>query len=151
MSQICRTMPNGSLSQGNSSAFQYRRPGVRRVDRSRRSWSDKEELALVAAMKELVAIGWKSDNGFRSSYLTKVEESLLHDFPTIDLRANPHIQSKITAWKLNYYALFIILERSGVGFNVHGDYKIDCNDEQWDHIIKEDSNLRGIRTKAWPF
>lgn len=117
-------------------AFQYRRPGLRTVDRSRRSWSDKEERALIAAMKELVATGWKADNGFRGGYQNKVEEYLLHDFPTTDLRANPHIQSKITAWKKSYNGLCIILERSGVGFNVHNDFKIDCSDEQWDHIIK---------------
>ncbi|KAL1548669.1 hypothetical protein AAHA92_16873 [Salvia divinorum] len=77
MSQIHRTIPNGSLSQGNPSAFQYRRPGIQRVDRSCLSY--------------------------------------------------------------------------GVVFNIHGDYKIDCNDERWDHITKVNSNLRGMRTKAWPF
>ncbi|XP_047983169.1 uncharacterized protein At2g29880-like [Salvia hispanica] len=150
MSHFRRTMPNGSLSQGNPSAVQYRRPRLRRVDRSRRSWSDREELALIAAMKELVATGWKADNGFRGGYLNKVEEYLLHDFPTTDLRAQPHIQSKITAWKKSYNALCIILKRSGVGFNVHNDFKIDCSDEQWDHIINGDSSFKGMRTKAWP-
>lgn len=90
----------------------------------------------MVAMKDLVARGWKADNGFRGGYLSKVEEWLRKEFPRTDLRANPHIQSKITAVKKSYNLLVKILDRSGVGFNVHGDFKIDCDDDQWDQIVK---------------
>ncbi|KAG6392820.1 hypothetical protein SASPL_147047 [Salvia splendens] len=66
-----------------------------RGDRTRRSWSGKEEEILAATMKELVAQGWKSDNGFRSGYLNKIEEALKREFPTSDIKVNPHVQSKI--------------------------------------------------------
>ncbi|KAG6400974.1 hypothetical protein SASPL_137819 [Salvia splendens] len=33
---------------------------------ARRCWTEREEAVLMAAMKELAATGWKSDNGFRS-------------------------------------------------------------------------------------
>ncbi|KAL1559803.1 hypothetical protein AAHA92_10106 [Salvia divinorum] len=39
--------------------------------------------------------------------------------------------------------------RSGIGFNVHGDYKIDCDEEQWDQIVKADNSARFFRNKAW--
>ena len=58
------------------------------------------------------------------------------EIPTTDIRANPHIQSKIGVWKNNYYSLTNILDRSGVGFNLHNDFKIDCSDDQWDQIVK---------------
>ena len=84
----------------------------------------------VTALKDLVARGLKSDNGFRGGYLKVVEGWLKKEFPRTDLKANPHIQSKITAVKKSYNSLAKILDRSGVGFNVHGDFKIDCDDDQ---------------------
>lgn len=115
---------------------QYRRSSFRRCDRVRRCWSDREEAVLISAMKDLVARGWKSDNGFRNGYASKIQSWLKAEVPTTDLKANPHIQSKITAWKRNYYSLINILDRSGVGFNLHNDFKIDCTDDQWDQIVK---------------
>ncbi|KAG6411772.1 hypothetical protein SASPL_129856 [Salvia splendens] len=77
-------------------------------NRSRHCWSDREEATLLlAALKELVAIGWKSDNSFRAS-----------------------------TWKKNYSSLCAILDRRRVGFNVHDDYKIECDDEQWSQIVQ---------------
>ncbi|KAG6385284.1 hypothetical protein SASPL_154116 [Salvia splendens] len=41
---------------------------------ARRCWTEREETILMTAMKELAATGWKSDNGFRSGYLTRALE-----------------------------------------------------------------------------
>ncbi|KAL1543543.1 hypothetical protein AAHA92_20505 [Salvia divinorum] len=32
--------------------------------------------------------------------------------------------------------------RTGIGFNADGDYKIDCDDEQWEQIVKADKNAK---------
>ncbi|KAG6404973.1 hypothetical protein SASPL_132552 [Salvia splendens] len=77
------------------------------------SGNDTEGSPLPEAMKELAATGWKSDNGFRSGYLT-------------------------------------ILDRSGVGFNADGEYKIDIDDEQWSQVVQKDSNAKYMRNKSWP-
>lgn len=45
----------------------------KKTEKSRRVWTPKEEETLVAAMKEIIAQGWKSDNGFRAGYLNKLE------------------------------------------------------------------------------
>lgn len=107
-----------------------------KTDCTRRGWTDREEAFLLAILKELVATGWKSDNGFRSGYLQKCEDALRQEFPQSNLKANPHIQSKLHVWKKAYEALSLVLARSGVGFNVHNDYKIDCDEEQWEQIIR---------------
>ncbi|KAG6433865.1 hypothetical protein SASPL_105484 [Salvia splendens] len=130
---------------------QYRRTSYRKCDRARRSWSDREDVALIGALKELVAQGWKSDNGFRSGYQKKLEHWLKTDFPNTDLKVSPHITSKISAWKKNYYSLAQILERSGVGFNEQGDFRIHCDDDQWDQIVRQDKNARCMRWKSWPY
>ncbi|KAG6399965.1 hypothetical protein SASPL_141453 [Salvia splendens] len=115
---------------------------------ARRCWTEREEAILMAAMKELAATGWKSDNGFRSGYLTRALEALKREFPKTDIVVHPHIKSKITSWKKNYYSLMQILDRSGVGFNADGEYKIDIDDEQWAQV--KDSNAKYMRTKSWP-
>lgn len=104
-------------------------------------WVPREEEILAASLLDLVAGGWKSDNGFRSGYLTKIEDSLRREFPNTDLKGTPHITSKISAWKKSYGSLRSILGRTGVGFNPHGDYKIDCTDEQWEQIVAVNSIL----------
>ncbi|XP_042058375.1 uncharacterized protein LOC121802748 isoform X1 [Salvia splendens] len=134
--------PVGSQSQGNN---------YRNCDRSRRSWSDREEESPIVVMKELVATGWKSDNGFRSGYLKKIEDWLHKEFPTTDLQETPHIQSKITTWKKFYYSLSKMLERSGVGYNDNGDFKISCTDDQWDQIVKQDTHAHRMRNKSWSY
>ncbi|KAG6425018.1 hypothetical protein SASPL_115441 [Salvia splendens] len=100
-------------------------------DRSRRGWTDKEEATLIMAMKDLMATGWKSDNGFKAGYLTRIENIMRQHLPNTDLRVHPHIKSKFTTWKKSYYLLDTILSRSGVGFN-------------------GDVNARYMSNKAWP-
>ena len=108
----------------------------RKGDRTRRIWSVREEEILAASMLELLARGWKSDNGFRTGYLGKIEDSLRKEFPNTDLKGTPHITSKISAWKKSYTSLSKILARSGVGFNSDGQYMIECDDDQWEAIVQ---------------
>ncbi|KAG6393084.1 hypothetical protein SASPL_147314 [Salvia splendens] len=105
-------------------------------DRTLRNWTNREEEILVLAVRELVVNGWKSDNGFRSRYLFKLEDALKQQFPISDIRISPHIHSKIIVWEKIYSSLRDILGRSGVGFNANNDYKIECNDNQWYQIVK---------------
>ena len=108
----------------------------RAAERHRRVWSRREEEIMISTLKDLAALGWKSDNGFRAGYLAKVEEALRREFPTTDLKVNPNITSKISAWKKNYYSLQGVLNHSGVGFNLRGDFMVDCDDQQWEQIIR---------------
>ncbi|KAG6421362.1 hypothetical protein SASPL_117913 [Salvia splendens] len=113
-------------------------------------WTRKEEDILAATMLELTTTGWKSDNGFRAGYLSKIEDSLRAEFPNTDLKGNPHINSKIGSWKKSYGLLRSILSRTGVGWNHHGDHKFDCSDEQWEQIVQADKDTKYMRNKSWP-
>ncbi|KAL1556820.1 hypothetical protein AAHA92_12395 [Salvia divinorum] len=83
-----------------------------------------------------------SDNGISMS----VSES--NPSPSIELPGRVHArvraESKINTWKRCYYSLALILERSGVGFNSDGDFKIECNDKKWAQIEKADSNAEDM-------
>ncbi|XP_042022005.1 uncharacterized protein LOC121769307 [Salvia splendens] len=72
------------------------------------------------------------------------------EFPRTDIKPRPHIYSKVNTWKKNYSSICSILDRSGVGFNAHDDYKIECEDEQWSQIVQKDNNARYMRNKSWP-
>lgn len=106
------------------------------MDGNRRSWTKVEETSLIASLKEVIAQGFKSDNGFRAGYLNRVDDAILKMFPNTDLRGDPHINSKLTSWKKSYYSLNGILSRSGIGFNVRGDFMIDCENDQCEQVIK---------------
>lgn len=112
-----------------------RKRSVAKADRSRRCWSAREEAALLSALKELNTNRWKADNGYRAGYLTRLAETIRRDIPITDILPHPHVYSKLTTWKRNYSSLVAMMNRSGVGFNEHGDFKIDCSDEQWAQIV----------------
>ncbi|KAL2248271.1 UNVERIFIED_CONTAM: hypothetical protein Sindi_2679400 [Sesamum indicum] len=65
----------------------------------RRMWTIMEEECLVAALRNLVVIGWKCDNGFQTGYLGQLESYIAKHFPQANIKVNPHIISKLHEWK----------------------------------------------------
>ncbi|KAG6397693.1 hypothetical protein SASPL_143863 [Salvia splendens] len=86
MADSLRVGPNTDFSQGTQGSSQYHRSSYQRNEIGHRSWTDREEAVLISALKELVALGWKSDNGFRGGYLTKIEELMQKEFPRTDIK-----------------------------------------------------------------
>ncbi|KAG8379503.1 hypothetical protein BUALT_Bualt07G0095200 [Buddleja alternifolia] len=101
---------------------------MKTCDQSRRSWTRPEKEVLLTALKEIVAAGWKSDNGFRTGYLRELEQAMIKTFPGTNLCAQPHINSKIHTWKKQYGSLFMMMDKSG-----------------------NDPSARLMRYKSWPF
>ncbi|KAG6421386.1 hypothetical protein SASPL_117937 [Salvia splendens] len=120
------------------------------ADRSRRCWTQCEESILLSNHEGVGGNQMEVDNGFRAGYLIRALEPLKCEFPKTDICVYPHIKSMITVWKNNNYSLLQIVDRSGVGFNVDGDYKIDIDDEQWEQVVHKDSNAKYMRNKSWP-
>ncbi|KAL8502641.1 hypothetical protein ACS0TY_021681 [Phlomoides rotata] len=117
----------------------------------RRIWIRREEKVLLAALKDLVAKGQKTDNGFRTGYLNKLEDALRKAFPGCDLQATPHITSKITTWRKHYSAIVSAkLLATGVGFNTT-TCQLNCTNDQWDDIVKIVPlvRLQGRYQKLW--
>lgn len=108
---------------------------------TRRVWTNREEMVLIDALKDLVSNGMKSDNGFRTGYLNKLEDSLKKVFPGTDLQANPNITSKLTTWKKAYDSL-VSAQRdvTGVGFNTTTN-TLELTDDQWTLVVQVCNNL----------
>ncbi|KAH6799932.1 hypothetical protein C2S52_000396 [Perilla frutescens var. hirtella] len=88
-----------------------------KTDNRRHIWTFQEEEALINALKDLIVSGWKCENGFRTGYLLCLEKELAKAFPGTDLRAEPHVNSKIHVWKKCYSSLYSMLGRSDFGWN----------------------------------
>ncbi|XP_075475783.1 uncharacterized protein LOC142511902 [Primulina tabacum] len=123
---------------------------AKKVDKTRRSWSEREEEFLIQALKDASAEGWKSDNGFRLGYLAFLENRMKVAFPDTNIRGNPHINSKVHVWKKLYGSLVTILSKSGVGWN-DTEKTIEASNDIWDALIKADQNVRSMRHKRWTF
>lgn len=105
-------------------------------DGGRRTWTPEEDDYLLHALKEIAVTGWKSDNGFRAGYLRHLERLMRQKFPHANIKATPHIGSKLTTWKKLYGPVLTLLGRSGIGFNLHGDFKIECEPEYLKEVLR---------------
>ncbi|KAH6801342.1 hypothetical protein C2S52_001806 [Perilla frutescens var. hirtella] len=124
---------------------------VKKTDKRRRCWSSLEEQQLIVALKEVVTRGWKCENGFKIGYLGVLEQLMLQALPGTDLKAEPHINSKIHVWRKNYASLSTMVSRSGFDWN-DSTHTIEVdNDQIWENYVKTDSNARTMRYKPWPF
>ncbi|PIN24849.1 hypothetical protein CDL12_02430 [Handroanthus impetiginosus] len=71
-------------------------------------------------------------------------------FSRTDIRAGPHIHSKIHVWKKNHVSLVSMMLRSGFGWN-DSTTMIVVEDSVWDNYVKIDPNARTMRFKSFPF
>ncbi|PIN11254.1 hypothetical protein CDL12_16146 [Handroanthus impetiginosus] len=123
----------------NEGTSRHGRRRERKVDSKRRIWTVKEEEALIVALQDAVAAGWKCENGFRTGYLGILERHMLTTFPGTDIRADPHIHSKIHVWKKNHASLLSMMSRSGFGWN-ESTNMIIVEDSIWDNYGKKNDN-----------
>lgn len=118
-----------------TSSMKFTRGTSKINDKGRRSWRQREEEALIAGLKEIVANEWKSENGFKIGYLQALEQHMLKTFLGTYIRAIPHINSKIHVWKKNYSSLISILSHSGIGWN-DTTKMIEAHDEVCEAYVK---------------
>ncbi|KAG8390827.1 hypothetical protein BUALT_Bualt01G0124000 [Buddleja alternifolia] len=122
----------------------------KKIDKRRRCWLTKEEEVLIVALKDIIYKGWKCETGFRTGYLRLLEKAMVKAFPRTDIRAEPHINSKIHVWKKSYGSLTSMFGVSGISWN-NSTKMIDAQDDAWDLYVKTDSNARTMRYKSWPY
>ncbi|KAG8383695.1 hypothetical protein BUALT_Bualt04G0040700 [Buddleja alternifolia] len=114
-----------------------------------RMWTKPEKDVLVQSLKEIISTGWKADNGFRVGYLNILQDKIMRAFPRTDLRANPHISSKMHSWKKQYNSLYTIFGGTGVGWNPTTKMIDTADDAAWETACKNELNARTMRYKSW--
>ncbi|XP_073153329.1 uncharacterized protein [Henckelia pumila] len=114
-------------SSATSASFMVK---SKKGEKSRRSWTAREEEVLIHSLKDVIAKGWKSENGFKVGYLNLLECALKEALPGCDLRGNPHVNSKWYCWN-------------------DSEKTIEATDETWEALIKGDASVRSMRHKQW--
>ncbi|KAL8520585.1 hypothetical protein ACS0TY_011208 [Phlomoides rotata] len=71
-------------------------------------------------------------------------------FLGIDLKEDPHINSKNHVWKKQYACLKTMLNISGIGLN-STTYQIEALPEVWEAHIRAGPTARSLRNKSFPF
>ncbi|KAL0404592.1 UNVERIFIED_CONTAM: hypothetical protein Sradi_2100000 [Sesamum radiatum] len=76
---------------------------------------------------------------------------MLKQFPNSDIRAEPHINSKIHVWKKFYSTLVSMMGKSGFGWDDSRCMITVDSQDVWDEYCKVDTTARTMRFKSWPF
>ncbi|KAK9093076.1 hypothetical protein Syun_027987 [Stephania yunnanensis] len=108
---------------------------------SRRKWSHAEDVALANVMVEMVASGvYKCDNGFKPGYSTKVEETLNTTCPNSEIKARPHIESRLKSLKKDWFIVNDMIcgirhGTSGFGFDSTSNM-VTAPEDVWEDYLK---------------
>ncbi|KAI8529300.1 hypothetical protein RHMOL_Rhmol12G0214500 [Rhododendron molle] len=106
-----------------------------------KTWRQTEEDTLLKVMINELSEKWKwpAENGFRPGFFTHCEVELAKVLPNANIKANPHIDSKVRYWKQTYHKILDITGLSGMS---------------WDHtnkrIVVDDPTVWAEYEKAYP-
>ncbi|MED6183696.1 hypothetical protein PIB30_117438 [Stylosanthes scabra] len=83
----------------------------------KRQWTSYEDAKLVECLVELVTTSWKCDNRtFKSGYARQLEKMICERIPECDIKASPHIESRVKLLKKHYCAIVEMVGAAGSGF-----------------------------------
>ncbi|KAI8535033.1 hypothetical protein RHMOL_Rhmol10G0143600 [Rhododendron molle] len=116
-----------------------------------RSWRKSEEDALMKCMLSEAAERWKAENGFKTGYFTHLQKELHKVLPGCNLKANPHIDSKVRHWKSVWARIVDITNLSGYGWDAVNK-RIDVEQAVWDAYLKaHPKKAQGLYGKSFPY
>ncbi|KAL2931888.1 hypothetical protein RDABS01_037298 [Bienertia sinuspersici] len=97
--------------------------------RDRRIWSAEEETLLIDLLYEMNGTGWKVDTGHKSGYLTYIEKEMAKKLPNCNLKAGPHIKSKVKVMK-KQLTYILEIQQNGSGFGWDDEQKMVTGDKE---------------------
>lgn len=108
------------------------------IKRDRRIWSAKEEKMLIDILFDMNNSGWKVDTGHKSGYLSHIEKEMAKKMPNSDIKADPHIKSKVKVWK-KHLSYVLAIQQYGSGFGWDDDKKMVTGDKDifmgWEKVM----------------
>uniref|UniRef100_A0A5B7C1E6 Myb/SANT-like domain-containing protein n=1 Tax=Davidia involucrata TaxID=16924 RepID=A0A5B7C1E6_DAVIN len=118
----------------------------------KRQWTRKEDKALIEALHELYNTGWKRDNGtFKSGYTAVLEKEMKSRLPGCNLKASPHIDSRLKTLKKHCDAITDMRGTIGIRWNDE-EHTVICEDDDiWEDWVKTHSDAKGLRNKLFPY
>ncbi|XP_061989553.1 uncharacterized protein LOC133708095 isoform X4 [Rosa rugosa] len=119
--------------------------------KSRRVWTSFEEESLLNVLDGIIAGGQRCDTGsFKSGTLIKIENALNLLCPNSNLKASPHIESKLKKLKKDYSIIYDMMNKSGFAWNdIKKCIEVDSN-EVWETYLQHNKKAKGWRNKKYP-
>ncbi|GFZ11504.1 hypothetical protein Acr_22g0009020 [Actinidia rufa] len=90
-------------------------------------------------------------DSLRVDFMESVRKKIICAFPGTDLRANPHIESKIKMWRKQYNLLQDMLKTSGFGWDDVEKIILVDSDNVWDNYVRREKDVKGMRNKSFPY
>ncbi|KAL5757110.1 hypothetical protein ACOSQ2_021856 [Xanthoceras sorbifolium] len=105
--------------------------------KQRRAWTIFDEKSFLTVLEDFVANGKRCDTGnFKAGSLAQMEKALNQICPASNLKANPHLESKLKKWKKKYSTIYDMMNTNGFAWNdVKKCIEVDSN-EAWESYVK---------------
>ncbi|KAL7093778.1 hypothetical protein ACP275_11G060800 [Erythranthe tilingii] len=138
---------------GDVSNRQLKRKSEEKSPKSmKKKWTPKEDAVLIASLSELCNAGWKRKNGiFKSGYTSALETKLKSRLPNCNIKASPHIESRLKLLKRQYDAITEMQGAHGIQWNDKDNVLICEDDDVWDEWIQIHTDAKGLRNKQFPY
>ncbi|KAL0333002.1 UNVERIFIED_CONTAM: hypothetical protein Scaly_2201700 [Sesamum calycinum] len=122
---------------------------LREWDRGYREPQNQEELFNLKHSS-----GFPRKIDIRNGYLAQLEAHMAKNFPHGDIRAEPHITSKLHVWKKHYSILTTMMTKFGLGWDESRNMVTVEDDNAWDDYVKVVLNGpygKGDVYRSWSF
>ncbi|XP_048436737.1 uncharacterized protein LOC103951132 isoform X3 [Pyrus x bretschneideri] len=115
----------------------------------RRKWEAFEEEALLSVLEDFVARRQRCDTGaFKQGTLIEVAKAVNVLCPNSNIRATPHIESKLKKWKKTYSLVLDMINTSGFAWNdVKKCIEVDSHDA-WQTYVQDRARGNVAKTPA---
>ena len=103
----------------------------------RRKWEAFEEEVLLGVLEDFVARKQRCDTGaFKQGTLVEIAKAVNVLCPHSNIKANPHIESKLKKWKKTYSMVVDMINTSGFAWNdVKKCVEVD-SDDAWQTYVQ---------------
>ncbi|CAN6586394.1 unnamed protein product [Malus baccata var. baccata] len=118
---------------------------------SRRVWKQYEEDALLSILEDAVVKNLRCDNGcFKPGTMAQFETAINLKCPNANIKAVPHIESRMRRWKKDYAIVYDMVNKTGFAWNdVRKCIEVDSN-EVWQSYVKVNKEAEGWLGKSFP-
>ncbi|XP_038698185.1 uncharacterized protein At2g29880-like isoform X2 [Tripterygium wilfordii] len=116
-------------------------------------WTEDEDTILVNALLDIYNVGtYNADNGFKTGYLGALEKAIKDKIPETDIKAKPHIESRLKTLKKDFSIVYDMVygpNTSGFGWDPINRC-IVAEAPVWEEYIKGHKRAANFRNKEIP-
>ncbi|XP_007022380.2 PREDICTED: uncharacterized protein At2g29880 [Theobroma cacao] len=121
---------------------------------TKRKWTHNEDVVLISCLVDLHNKGtYNLDTGFKCGYLLELERMITTSLPNANLKAKPHIESRIKTLKKEWTIVYDMEQGRGTsrfGWD-HERNMVVAEDLVWDSYIISHKDAAQFRKRSFPF